>query len=69
MAGIIFSEGSGLNDSIYGKSQVPVWGFIPMDDYFAYLENYYGGVPTGEYIVTMYFNGGYVDSNTFVVAE
>ena len=28
MAGIIFSEGSGLNDSIYGKSQVPIKMFI-----------------------------------------
>ena len=24
MAGIIFSKGSGLNDSIYGKSQEPI---------------------------------------------
>lgn len=63
---VVYSGGLTLD---YGKSQVPVWGFIPMDDYFAYLENYYGGFPTGEYIVTLYFNGGYVDSNTFVVAE
>ena len=24
MAGIIFSEGSGLNDSLFGKSQEPI---------------------------------------------
>lgn len=63
---VIFSGGLTLD---YGKSQVPVWGFIPMDDYFACLESYYGGIPTGEYIVTLYFNGGYVDSSTFEVAE
>lgn len=28
MSGIIFSQGSGLNDSIYGKSQVPIRMFI-----------------------------------------
>lgn len=28
MSGIIFSEGSGLNESIYGKSQVPIKMFI-----------------------------------------
>ena len=28
MAGIIFSEGSGLNDSIYGKSQAPIKAMI-----------------------------------------
>ena len=53
----------------HGKSQVPVWGFINMEDYLSCLDRYYGGIPTGEYIVTMYFDGGYVDSDTFVVAE
>lgn len=28
MAGIIFSEGSGLNDSIYGKSQAPIKALV-----------------------------------------
>ena len=28
MAGIIFSEGSGLNNSIYGKSQEPIRAMI-----------------------------------------
>ncbi len=28
MAGIIFSKGSGLNDSIYGKSQEPIRAVI-----------------------------------------
>ena len=41
----------------YGKSEVPAWGFIALDDYFAYLERYYGGVPAGEYKVTMNFDG------------
>ena len=41
----------------YGKSEVPAWGFIALDDYFSYLERYYGGVPTGEYKVTMNFDG------------
>lgn len=60
---------SGTLELHHGKSQIPVWGFIPMDDYFAYLENYYGGVPAGEYIVTMYFDGGFVYSKTFNVVE
>ncbi len=41
----------------YGKSEVPAWGFIALDDYFSYLERYYGGVPCGEYKVTMNFDG------------
>ena len=41
----------------YGKSEVPAWGFIALDDYFSYLERYYGGVPAGEYKVTMNFDG------------
>lgn len=65
-ADVIFSGDLELS---HGKSQVPVWGFVGMDDYFSYLERYYGGVPTGEYTVTMYFDGGYVDSETFTVKE
>ena len=41
----------------YGKSEVPAWGFVALDEYFSYLERYYGGVPAGEYLVTMNFNG------------
>ena len=63
---VIFSGGLTLD---YGKSQVPVWGFIPMDDYFACLESYYGGVPAGEYDVTIYFNGQKVYTVPFTVGE
>ena len=48
---------SGVLTLNYGKSEVPAWGFIALDDYFACLERYYGGVPAGEYRVTMNFNG------------
>ena len=65
-ADVVFSGDLELK---HGKSQVPVWGFVPLDDYFSYLERYYGGVPAGEYIVTMYFDGGYVDSGVFTVKE
>ena len=65
-ADVVFSGNLVLN---HGKSQVPVWGFVPLDDYFSYLERYYGGVPAGEYIVTMYFDGGVVDSKSFTVKE
>lgn len=51
----------------HGKSQVPAWPFIEMDDYFSMLERYYGGVPTGDYTVTMYFNGGEAASEVFTV--
>ena len=40
---------SGTLELHHGKSSIPVWGFIPVDDYFALLEKYYGGIPTGEY--------------------
>lgn len=65
-ADVIFSGDLELK---HGKSQVPVWGFVGMDDYFSCLERYYGGIPAGEYTVTMYFDGGYVDSETFTVKE
>ena len=53
-ADVVLSGDITLN---YGKSEVPAWGFIALDDYFSYLERYYGGVPTGEYLVTMNFDG------------
>ena len=51
----------------HGKSQMPAWSFIDMEDYFSILERYYGGVPTGEYTVTMYFDGGVAASETFTM--
>lgn len=53
-ADVVLSGDITLN---YGKSEVPAWGFIALDDYFSYLERYYGGVLTGEYLVTMNFDG------------
>lgn len=53
----------------YGKSEVPAWGFVEMDEYFSYLERYYGGVPTGEYRVSLYFDGKHVYSTAFDVTE
>ena len=53
----------------YGKSEVPAWGFIALDDYFAYLERYYGGVPAGEYTVTMNFDGKPAYAVSFGVRE
>lgn len=53
-ADVVLSGDITLN---YGKSEVPAWGFIALDDYFSYLERYYGGVSTGEYLVTMNFDG------------
>ena len=63
---VIFSGNLELH---FGRSQIPVWGFVPMDDYFSYLERYYGGVPTGEYLVTMHFDGNVVYSLPFTVKE
>ena len=51
----------------HGKSQMPVWSFIDMEDYFSILERYYGGVPTGEYTVTMYFDGSVAASESFTM--
>lgn len=51
----------------YGKSQMPAWGFIDMENYLSILQNYYGGVPTGDYTVTMYFNGGVAASDIFTI--
>ena len=63
---VIFSGNLELH---HGVSAIPVWGFIPMDDYFALLQDYYGGIPTGEYDATLYFNGQKVWSAPFTVNE
>lgn len=60
---------SGTLELHHGKSAVPVWGFIPVDDFFGLLQKYYGGVPTGEYDVTLYFNGREVYSVPFTVSK
>lgn len=60
---------SGMMTLNYGKSEVPAWGFVELDEYFSYLERYYGGVPTGEYLVTMNFNGKPAYTVSFVVGE
>ena len=60
---------SGTLELHHGKSSVPVWGFIPVDDFFDLLTDYYGGVPTGEYDVTLYFNGQKVYTAPFTVTE
>lgn len=60
---------SGTLELHHGKSSIPVWGFIPLDDYFGLLESYYGGVPVGEYDVTLYFNGQKVYTVPFTVGE
>lgn len=65
-ADVVLSGALTLN---YGKSEVPAWGFIGLDDYFSYLERYYGGVPTGEYLVTMHFDGKPVYTVSFNVGE
>lgn len=63
---VIFSGNLELH---HGVSAIPVWGFIPMDDYFALLQDYYGSIPTGEYDATLYFNGQKVWSAPFTVNE
>ena len=60
---------SGKLELHHGVSSIPVWGFIPVDDYFDLLQNYYGGIPTGEYDVTFYFNGQKVWTEPFTVIE
>lgn len=65
-ADVVFAGGITLN---YGKSEVPAWGFVALDDYFSYLERYYGGVPTGKYLVTMHFDGQPACVDTFTVSE
>ena len=53
----------------YGRSEVAAWNFVSLEDYFGYLERYYGGVIPGEYIVTMNFDGVPACSATFTVNE
>ncbi len=60
---------SGTLELHHGNSGVPAWGFIPLDDYFDLLMNYYGGIPTGVYDVTLYFNGQRVYSAPFTVND
>ena len=52
-----------------GRSEVAAWNFIALDDYFSYLERYFGGVPTGEYLVTMNFDGKPAHTVSFMVNE
>ena len=63
---VVFSGDLTLNA---GKSEVPAWSFVSLEEYFGYLERYYGGVPTGEYLVTMHFDGKHVHTESFTVAE
>lgn len=65
-ADVVFSGRIQLN---YGKSEVPAWSFVCLDDYFSYLERYYGGVPTGSYRVTLNFDGKPACSGAFTVGE
>lgn len=60
---------SGNLELRHGKSAIPVWGFIPVDNFFDLLMEYYGGIPTGEYDVTLYFNGQKVYSVPLTVTE
>lgn len=52
-----------------GRTYLPVWDAIPVDGYFDYLSRYYGGIPLGEYTVTLYFNGDEVYSDFFMMTE
>lgn len=65
-ADVVYSGQITLN---YGKSEVPAWTFIELDEYFGLLERYYGGIPTGEYLVTLYFNGKTINTTSFDVAQ
>ena len=65
-ADVVFSGNVTLN---YGKSEVAAWNFLNLEDYFGYLERYYGGVPAGEYTVMMNFNGVPACSATLTVNE
>lgn len=60
---------SGTLDLHHGRSHVPVWSFIPVDEYFSLLNAYYGGIPAGEYTVTLFFDGSAVYSDTFEMTE
>ncbi len=67
---------NGFTDVIYsgnldlgpGLTYLDEWSRIPVDDYFGYLTRYYGGIPTGEYLVTLYFNGEAIGCEGFTVA-
>lgn len=63
---VVYSGRMTLN---YGKSEVAAWNFIALDDYFSYLERYYGGVPAGEYLVSLNFDGNPACTASFAVAE
>ena len=53
----------------YGRSEVPAWNFVNLEDFFGCLERYYGGVPAGEYLVTLSFDGNPACTATFTVNE
>lgn len=53
----------------YGRSEVPAWNFVNLENFFGCLERYYGGVPAGEYLVTLNFDGNPACTATFTVNE
>jgi len=65
-ADVVYAGNITLN---YGRSEVPAWNFVNLEGYFGCLERYYGGVPAGEYIVTLNFDGNPACTATFVVNE
>lgn len=65
-ADVVYSGTLALN---HGKSEVGAWGFVELDEYFSCLERYYGGVPTGEYLVTLHFDGKHISTVPFQIGE
>lgn len=58
---------SGVLQLHHGRSHLPTWGFVPVDDFFDVLDEFFGEIPSGDYIVTLYFNGAKVHSDTVPV--
>ncbi len=52
-----------------GRTHLPDWNEVPMNDFFTCLEKYYGGIPAGEYVVTMYLNGAEAYERSFIISE
>lgn len=60
---------SGVLELDSGRSTLPAWDFIPLDDYFALLQEHYGSLPTGQYEVTLFLNGSRATSTLFVMLK
>ncbi|MBQ8555249.1 MAG: fibronectin type III domain-containing protein [Clostridia bacterium] len=74
---VVMEAPNGFKDTVYsgtltlshGRSYLPLWGFVSVDDYFDLLNTYYGEIPAGDYTVALYLNGALACTDSITVSE